>query len=189
MGKATVTFGELMLRLAAPGHERLLQSPQLVATFGGGEANVAVSLAQFGLPAAFSTILPEHNPLADAAIADLLRHGVDASRIVRGPGRMGIYFLEPGTNQRPSKVVYDRAGSALAVADAGAVDWVRTLEGAGWFHITGITPAISRSAADLSLAAVKQAQALGIEVSCDLNYRKNLWKWGQHSQGVMRTLL
>src|SRR5262252_10724503 len=123
MSKTTITFGEIMLRLSAPGSERLFQRPDLVATFGGGEANVAVSLAGFGLPASFVTVLPEQNPIADAAIADLRRHGVDTSRIVRGPGRMGIYFLETGANQRGSKVVYDRGGSAIAVAPPGSIDW------------------------------------------------------------------
>jgi 2-dehydro-3-deoxygluconokinase len=189
MQKTTVTFGELMLRLASPGYERLLQSPVLEATFGGGEANVAVSLAAFGLPAALTTVLPEQNPLADAAVAELRRAGVDTSRIIRGSGRMGIYFLETGANQRPSRVVYDRAGSSLAIAVQSQVDWARALDAAGWFHITGITPAISESAAALSLKAVQQAQALGIAVSCDLNYRKNLWKWGQPAPSVMRTLM
>src|SRR5215468_7615406 len=121
MSKTTITFGEIMLRLSAPGSERLFQSPQLVATFGGGEANVAISLAGFGVPASFVTVLPEQNPIADAAIADLRKHGVDTSRIVRGPGRMGIYFLEVGANQRRSEVLYDRHGSSFAVACRGGI--------------------------------------------------------------------
>src|SRR5437016_5046146 len=136
ISKPTVTFGEIMLRLSAPGSERLFQSPELMATFGGGEANVAVSLAGFGQPVSFVTVLPE-NPIADAAIADLRKHGVDTSRIVRGPGRMGIYFLELGANQRPSMVVYDRQGSSIALACRGHIDWERTFADAGWFHVTG----------------------------------------------------
>jgi 2-dehydro-3-deoxygluconokinase len=189
MSKTTITFGEIMLRLSAPGSERLFQSPELVATFGGGEANVAVSLAGFGLPVSFVTVLPEQNPIADAAIADLRRHGVDTSRIVRGPGRMGIYFLEPGANQRPSKVVYDRQGSSIAIAQPDTIDWERTFAGGGWFHVTGITPALSEGAAALTLEAVKRARGADLTVSCDLNYRKNLWKWGQPPSKVMCELV
>jgi 2-dehydro-3-deoxygluconokinase len=147
MAKKIVAFGEIMLRLAPPGLERFLQTPQFVATFGGGEANVAVALANFGLPAIYVTVLPE-NPIADAAIAELRRFGVDTSRIVRGKGRLGIYYLEAGANQRPSKVIYDRAGSAIALAKPGDIDWNAAFEGAGWFHVTGITPAISATAAE-----------------------------------------
>ncbi|HTX38093.1 MAG TPA: sugar kinase [Bryobacteraceae bacterium] len=189
MPKPTVTFGELMLRLAPPGFERFLQSPQFVATFGGGEANVAVALAAFGLPASFVTVMPDKNPIADAAIAELRRFGVDTSRIVRGKGRLGVYFLEAGANQRPSKVVYDRDGSAIARAKPGDLSWDAIFAGAGWFHITGITPAISASAADLALESVARAHALGLTVSCDLNYRKNLWKWGKPAAEVMRELV
>src|SRR5271154_4654045 len=174
MSKLVVTFGETMLRLAPPGFERFLQSPQFVATFGGGEANVAVALAGFGNPARYITVLPPDNPIADSLIGELRRFGVDASQVVRGPGRMGVYFVENGANQRPSKVVYDRENSAIALAKPGAIDWAKASEGAGWFHVTGITPAISSSAADLALEAAKKAQAKGITVSCDLNYRKNL---------------
>jgi 2-dehydro-3-deoxygluconokinase len=189
MTGTTVTFGEIMLRLAPPGFERILQSPQFVATFGGGEANVAVALANFGAPAAYVTVLPPGNPVADAAIAQLRGFGVDTSRIVRGKGRMGIYYLETGANQRPSKVVYDRDASAIALAKPGDIDWDRALEGAAWFHITGITPAISASAAALSLEAAQKARAKGLTVSCDLNYRKNLWKWGKPAAEVMRELI
>src|ERR1035438_288386 len=140
-----VSFGETMLRLAPPGFERFLQSPQFVATFGGGEANVAVALAGFGNPARYITVLPPNNPVADALIGELRRFGVDASQVVRGPGRMGIYFVETGSNQRPSKVVYDRENSAIALAKPGDIDWAKAFEGARWFHITGITPALSRS--------------------------------------------
>lgn len=189
MGKTTVTFGEIMLRLAPPGFEKILQTPQFVATFGGGEANVSVAVAQLGLPAAFVTVLPDKNPVADAVIGELRRFGVDTSRIVRGKGRLGIYYLEAGANQRPSKVVYDRDHSAIALAKPGDINWDRALDDASWFHITGITPAISSSAADLSLEAVKAARKKGITVSCDLNYRKNLWKWGKPTAEVMRELV
>lgn len=184
-----VTFGEIMLRLAPPGLERFLQTPQFVATFGGGEANVAVALAQFGMPAAFATVLPAANPVADACIGELRRFGVDTSRIVRGKGRLGIYYLEAGANQRPSKVVYDRENSAIALAKPGAIHWEDTFAGAGWFHVTGITPAISASAADLALEGARAAKAKGLTVSCDLNYRKNLWKWGKPAAEVMRELV
>jgi 2-dehydro-3-deoxygluconokinase len=177
-----------MLRLAPPGFERLLQTPQLVATFGGGEANVAVALASFGLPAAYVTVLPR-NPIADAAVGELRRFGVDVSHIVRGAGRVGVYFLEAGANQRPSKVVYDRENSAMALAKPGDIDWGRVFESASWFHITGITPAISRSSADLALESVRQARAAGVTVSCDLNYRKNLWKWGKAAAEVIPELV
>jgi 2-dehydro-3-deoxygluconokinase len=189
MSKTTITFGEIMLRLSAPGSERLFQRPELAATFGGAEANVAISLAGFGLPVSFVTVLPEQNPIADAAIADLRRHGVDTSRIVRGPGRMGIYFLETGANQRPSRVVYDREGSSIAIARRDGIDWERTFAGAGWFHVTGITPALSEGAAVLTLDAVKRARAADLTVSCDFNYRKNLWKWGRPPSKVMAELV
>jgi 2-dehydro-3-deoxygluconokinase len=185
----TVTFGEIMLRLAPPGFERFLQTPQFVATFGGGEANVAVTLASFGLPAAYVTVLPDKNPIADAAIGELRRMGVDTSKIVRGKGRVGIYYLEAGANQRASKVVYDRGQSAIALAKPGDIDWDRVFQDAGWFHITGITPAISGSAADLALESVRKAREKGLTVSCDLNYRKNLWKWGKPAVEVMREMV
>src|ERR1044071_99636 len=188
MTRLTVSFGEIMLRLAPPGFERILQTPQFVATFGGGEANVAVALAQFGLPAAYVTVLP-NNPIADACIAELRRFGVDTSRIVRGKGRLGIYYLEAGANQRASKVIYDREHSAIAIAQPGAISWDAAFAGAGWFHITGITPAISASAAALALESVRAAKARGLTVSCDLNYRKNLWKWGKPAAEVMRELM
>jgi len=189
MPKTTVTFGEIMLRLAPPGFERFLQTPQFVATFGGGEANVAVALASFGLPAAYVTVLPDKHPIADAAIAELRRAGVDTSKIVRGKGRVGIYYLEAGANQRASKVVYDRGQSAIALAKPGDIDWDCVFQDAGWFHITGITPAISGSAADLALESVRRAREKGLTVSCDLNYRKNLWKWGKPAVEVMRELV
>ena len=182
-----LTFGEIMLRLKAPGHERFFQSPSLEATFGGGEANVAVSLANYGMDAAFLTVLPK-NDIAEACIRELRYFGVDTSRILRGEGRMGIYYLQGGANQLPSKVVYDRAYSAIALAKPGDIDWDKAFDGVDWFHITGITPAISQSAADLSLAAVKAAKEMGVTVSCDLNYRKNLWKYGKEAKEVMSEL-
>jgi 2-dehydro-3-deoxygluconokinase len=189
MAKTVVTFGEIMLRLAPPGYERFLQSPQFVATFGGGEANVAVALSGFGWPAAYVTVLPSNHPIADAVIGELRRFGVDTSRIVRSKGRMGVYYVETGANQRPSKVVYDRDNAAIALAKPGDIDWARVFDGAGWFHITGITPALSASAADLSLEAVRHAREKGLTVSCDLNYRKNLWKYGKAAAEVMRELV
>src|SRR5437764_4982244 len=188
MPKTVVTFGEIMLRLAPPGFERFMQTPQFGATFGGGEANVAVALASFGWPAAYVTVLPAGNPIADAAIGELRRFGVDTSPIVRGKGRLGIYYLEGGANQRPSKVVYDRAGSSIALAKPGDIRWDEVFAGAGWFHITGITPAISATAAELSLESMRKAREKGLTVSCDLNYRKNLWKWGKPAAEVMREL-
>jgi 2-dehydro-3-deoxygluconokinase len=182
-------FGEIMLRLTPPGFELLLQSPQLVATFGGGEANVAVSLAQFELKSRFITVLPPANAIADAFVAELQRFGVDAKQIVRGPGRLGIYFVEAGANQRPSKVLYDREHSAIALAKPGSIDWNAALAGATWFHITGITPAISATAAELALEALRAARQNGIRISCDLNYRKNLWKWGKAAGEVMPELV
>jgi 2-dehydro-3-deoxygluconokinase len=189
MAKTVVTFGEIMLRLAPPGYERFLQSPQFVATFGGGEANVAVALSGFGWPAAYVTVLPPNHPIADAVIGELRRFGVETSRIVRAKGRMGVYYVETGANQRPSKVVYDRDNAAIALAKPGDIDWTRVFDGAGWFHITGITPALSASAADLSLEAVRHAREKGLTVSCDLNYRKNLWKYGKTAAEVMRELV
>lgn len=183
-----LSFGEIMIRLKAPGVERFFQSPALEATFGGGEANVAVTLANFNMDAAYLTVLPK-NVLGDECIRELRKFGVDTSRIVRGEGRMGIYFLEAGANQLPSKVVYDRADSAIARAKIGDIDWDKAFEGVDWFHITGITPAISQSAMELSLESVKAAKAKGITVSCDLNYRKNLWKYGKTAAEVMRKLM
>jgi 2-dehydro-3-deoxygluconokinase len=183
-----LTFGEIMLRLKAPGYERFLQSPLLEATFGGGEANVAVSLANFGMDVAYVTVLPK-NVLGDECIKELRRFNVDVSRIRRGQGRMGIYFLEGGANQLPSKVIYDRAHSSIALAKPGDIDWNAVFEGVGWFHITGITPAISQTAMELSLECVKAAKAKGITVSCDLNFRKNLWQYGKKAPEVMGELI
>jgi len=184
MSGRIVTFGEVMLRLKPPGTQRFFQSPVFEATFGGGEANVAVALARFGCDAAFVTVVPP-NVIGDACLGELRRHGVDTTHVVRKGGRLGIYFLETGAAQRPSVVVYDRAGSAIAEAHCGDVDWDRSLAGASWFHLTGITPAISRTASELSLEAVRAAKQKGLTVSCDLNYRKNLWKYGATAAEIM----
>ena len=179
-----LTFGEIMLRLKAPGHERLMQTPNLEATFGGGEANVAVSLANYGMDAAFLSFLP-NNAVADACIGELRRFNVDTSRIIRKDGRVGIYYLDAGANQLPSKVIYDRAYSSISLAGPGDVDWDKAFDGVEWMHISGITPAISESLMELSIESVKEAKKRNITVSCDLNYRKNLWKYGRNAQEVM----
>jgi 2-dehydro-3-deoxygluconokinase len=186
--KRVVTFGEVMLRLKSPGLERFFQSPALEATFGGAEANVAVSLANYGLHPVFVTALPR-NVVADSALAELRGLGVDTQFVKRQGERMGIYFLEGGANQRASKVVYDRAGSSIASAKAGDFDWDRIFDGADWFHISGVTPAISASAAELSIASAKHARERGVTVSVDYNYRKNLWKYGKTAPEVMRELV
>jgi len=177
-----------MLRLAPPGFERFLQSPSFVATWGGGEANVAVSLAGFGVPASFVTAAP-NNALADSMVGEMRRMGVETGDIIRKPGRMGVYYVETGANQRPSKVIYDRENSSIALSKPGDFDWDKIFTGATWFHTTGITPAISQSAADLALEAVQAARAKGVTVSCDLNYRKNLWKYGKKASEVMSELV
>jgi 2-dehydro-3-deoxygluconokinase len=182
-----ITFGEVMLRLATPGFERFGQSGNLSATFGGGEANVAVSLANFGIPVRFITRLPG-NEIADACIRELRGFGIDTSLVARGGSRMGIYFLESGAVSRASKVIYDRAGSSIAEIKTGMIDWDEVFRGATWFHWTGITPAISQGAADVCLEAIKAANQRGITVSTDLNYRKNLWKYGREATEVMPLL-
>jgi 2-dehydro-3-deoxygluconokinase len=182
-----VTFGEIMLRLKSPGHERFFQSPALEATFGGGEANVAVSVSLFGKQGVFVTALPD-NPVGDGAVTELRRYGVDVTHIKRTPGRMGIYFLETGANQRASAVVYDREGSAISLVRPGDFDWPSILAGASWFHRPGITPALSQSSADASLEAVKAAKKKGCTVSVDLNYRRKLWNYGKKAPEVMREL-
>lgn len=178
-----------MLRLSPPGFERFLQSPMFVATFGGGEANVTVSLAQLGTASRFITVVPPANPLADGMIAQLRSFGVDVDQVVRAAGRMGVYFVEAGANQRPSKVLYDRAGSSIAIAKAGTVDWSKALAGVTWFHTTGITPAISETAAQLAIEALEYCRKNSITTSCDLNFRKNLWRWGKQAHEVMPQLL
>ena len=187
MGKI-VTFGEIMLRLATPGYLRFSQTNELSATFGGGEANVAVSLANYGMEAEFVTRLPE-NDIAAACVKDLHKHGVKTDHIVYGGDRMGIYFLETGAVARASKVVYDRAHSAISEIKPGMIDWEQVLAGADWFHWTGITPAISQGAADVCLEAIQTANRFGIPVSCYLNYRKNLWKYGKKASEVMPDLV
>ncbi|MDH6358427.1 sugar kinase [Parabacteroides sp. PF5-9] len=188
MEKKIVTFGEIMLRLATPDYLRFNQSPQFNATFGGGEANVAVSLANYGLKAEFVTRLPK-NDIAKSCVMDLRKYNVGTDHIVYGGDRLGIYFLETGAVARASKVVYDRAHSAIAEIQPGMINWENVFEGVTWFHWTGITPAISQGAADVCLEAVKMANKLGITVSCDLNYRKNLWKYGKTASEVMPALV
>ena len=169
-----VTFGEILLRLSPEGHKRFLQADSFDAVYGGGEANTAISLAQFGYDAKFITKLPDHE-IGQAAINTLRQYGVDTSDILRGGNRIGLYYLEKGAAQRPSKVIYDRAGSSVAAAKAEEFDWERLLSGADLFHITGITPALSAECAKASLEAVKTAKRLGITVSCDINFRRKLW--------------
>jgi len=186
--KRYITFGEIMLRLKSPNRERFFQSPLLKATFGGGEANVAVGLARFGLNVAYVSVIPD-NAIGDACLRELRRQGIDISLIIRKGNRLGIYFLEAGANQRPSKVVYDRSHSAIAEAKPGNINWDRVFYGASWFHISGITPAISLSASELSLEAVKKAREKGITISCDLNFRRKLWKYGKSAPEVMSELV
>lgn len=183
-----VTFGEIMLRLATPGYLRFSQAGELTATFGGGEANVAVSLANYGMDVEFVTRLPE-NDIAQACVKDLRKHGVKTDNIIYGGTRLGIYFLETGAVARASKVIYDRAHSAVSEIEPGMIDWDKVFEGAEWFHWTGITPAISQGAADVCLEAIKAANRRGLTVSCDLNYRKNLWKYGRTAAEVMPELV
>lgn len=186
--QTVVTFGEVMLRLAPPGFERFLTTPLLAATFGGGEANVAVSLANYGLNARYVTALPANNPITDAFLYQMRGFGVDVAPVQLTGGRFGVYFVESGANQRPSKVTYDRAHSSIAQAKPGDFDWAAIFAGAAWFHVTGITPALTQSSADLTLEAVQAARAAGVTVSVDLNYRKNLWKYGRTAREVMSEL-
>jgi 2-dehydro-3-deoxygluconokinase len=182
-----VTFGEIMLRLSPPNLERFLQSPQFVATFGGGEANVAVSLAQFGLESWYVTRLPAH-AIGDAAVRALRAEGVRTDAIVRGGERVGIYYAEGGASQRGSVVIYDRANSAITGLTASAVDWPALFRDAAWFHVTGISPALGPTAAETTRAAVDAARAAGARVSIDLNYRRKLWTPAQ-AQAAMRPLV
>lgn len=188
MGKKVVTFGEVMLRLATPGYLRFAQTDNFTATFGGGEANVAVSLANYGFSPAFVSRVPD-NDIGRACLMDLRKYGVDTSHIAIGGDRLGIYFLETGAVSRGSKVVYDRAHSALSEIQPGMIDWDKALDGAEWFHWTGITPAVSEGAAAVCLEGVKAAAAKGITISTDLNYRKKLWKWGKKAGEVMAGLV
>ncbi len=186
--KKIVTFGEIMLRLSPPGHQRFVQARSFDAIYGGGEANVAVSLANYGLPVEYVTRLPK-NDIGDACLNYIRQFGVGTQHIVRGGDRLGIYFLETGAAQRGSKVIYDRAGSALATIEPGMVDWDAVFADARWFHWTGITPAISAGAAAVCLEAVKAAKKAGVTISCDLNYRSKLWKWGKRPGEVMEELV
>ena len=183
-----MTFGEVMLRLATPGYQRFIQSTNLTATFGGGEANVAVSLANYGLNAEYVTRLPK-NDVAEWCISELRKYNVGTKNIIRGGERVGIYFLETGAVARPSKVVYDRANSSIADIQPGMINWKEVLKDADWFHWTGITPALSQGAADACLEAIKVANEMGVTVSTDLNYRKNLWKYGKKASEVMPALV
>lgn len=182
-----VTFGEIMMRLATPGRLRFSQSRQLEVTYGGGEANVAVSLAHFGVEARFVTRLP-NNPFGDGAVNTLRGYGVDTSFITRGGERIGIYFLETGASQRPSVVVYDRKGSAVSQVAPGEFDWATIFEGADWFHFTGITPALGQPVAEVTAEACRAAHEAGLKVSCDLNYRKKLWTPAQAEETMTRLM-
>ncbi len=188
MNKKVITFGEIMLRLSAPGYLRFSQANSFDASFGGGEANVAVSLANYGIPVDFVSRLPD-NDLAAACKMVLQKYGVGTDKIINGGERLGIYFLETGAVSRGSKVIYDRAHSSVSEIKPGMIDWAKVFEGAVWFHWTGITPAISQGAADVCLEGIKQASKMGVIVSCDLNYRKNLWKYGKKAGEVMPKLL
>src|SRR5574344_1696001 len=188
MSKKVVTFGEIMLRLATPGYERFSQASEFTATFGGGEANVAVSLANYGLDASFVTRLPK-NDIAQSCLMNLRKYGVCTKDVIFGGERVGIYFLETGAVARASKVVYDRAHSSIADIQPGMINWKEVLKGADWFHWTGITPALSQGAADACLEAIKTANEMGVPVSTDLNYRKNLWKYGKKASEIMPELV
>ncbi len=188
MDRKIITFGEIMLRLATPGHQRISQVSSFNASFGGGEANVAVSLAKFNLDAEFVTRLPE-NDLGDSVIMELKKYGVGTNHIIRGGERVGIYFLETGSVSRPSKVIYDRAFSSIATIEPGMLDWDNIFKNAYWFHWTGITPAISEEASTVCRDAINKAKQKGLVISCDINYRKNLWKWGKSAPEVMPELV
>lgn len=183
-----VTFGEIMLRLAPPGFQRFTQARSFEVLYGGGEANVAVSLANYGEAAEFVTRLPK-NELGDACLSSLRSYGVHANHIVRGGDRLGIYFLETGAAQRASKVIYDRAGSSFATIQPGMVNWDAVFDGADWFHWTGITPAVSQGAAEACREAIQIAGQKGLTVSCDMNYRAKLWKWSKPAGEVMADLV
>lgn len=186
--KKIVTFGEIMLRLAPPGFQRFTQARVFEVVYGGGEANVAVSLANFGEDVEFVTRLPK-NELGDACLNSLRSYGIHTSHIVRGGDRLGIYFLETGAAQRGSKVVYDRSNSSFATIQTGMIHWESVFEGVDWFHWTGITPAVSQGAADVCREAIQVARKMGVTVSCDLNYRAKLWKWGKNAGEVMTELV
>jgi 2-dehydro-3-deoxygluconokinase len=182
--KRIVTFGELMLRLTPPDRETILQTPRFNATFGGAEANVAISLANYRQDAAYVTALPDH-AVGEAAVMELRKFGVDCRFIHRSKHRLGVYYTQTGSNMRPSQVIYDRDNSGIALAKPEDFDWDRILDGTDWFHVTGITPAISESLYKITLAALGKCRDRGITVSCDLNYRAKLWKWGRTAREVM----
>ena len=186
--KKVVTFGEIMMRLAPPGHLRFSQAQSFDVVYGGGESNVAVSLANYGIPVDFVSRLPK-NDIGECAAMEMRKRGVNTENMVWGGSRLGIYFLETGAVARGSKVVYDRAHSAMAEIEKGMIDWGQVFEGAQWFHWTGITPAISQGAADVCLEAVKAASDLGITISTDLNYRRKLWNYGVGSTEIMTPLV
>ena len=185
--KKVVTFGEIMLRLAPPGFLRFSQTNSFDAVYGGGESNVAVSLANYGIPVEFVTRLPK-NDIGQCALMEMRKRGVGTNHILEGGDRLGIYFLETGAVSRSSKVVYDRANSAMAEIQAGMVDWNEVFKDADWFHWTGITPAISQSAANTCLEAVGVASSMGITISTDLNYRSKLWNYGGDREKIMTEL-
>jgi 2-dehydro-3-deoxygluconokinase len=186
--KKVVTFGEIMLRLSPPGFFRFTQARTFDVIYGGGEANVAASLAQFGMPVDYVTRLPK-NDIGEACQQYLRQYGIGTGKVILGGDRLGIYFLENGAVQRGSKVIYDRANSSLATIQKGMLDWQVVFADADWFHWTGITPAVSQGAAEVCLEAVQTAKNMGLTVSCDLNYRKNLWKWGKKASEVMPELV
>lgn len=186
--KTVVTFGEIMLRLSTPGFLRFCQAPTLEVNFGGAESNVAAALANFGIPTEYITRLPA-NDIGKTCLMYLRKHGVGTSHIVWGGDRLGVYYLETGSVQRGSKVIYDRARSAIAEIESGMVNWKEVFKNADWFHVTGITPAISAGAAQVSIEAARTAKEMGLTVSCDLNYRKKLWKWGKDVSEVMPELV
>ncbi|GET33432.1 2-dehydro-3-deoxygluconokinase [Prolixibacter bellariivorans] len=188
MDNKVVTFGEIMLRLATPGYLRFSQAKEFTATFGGGEANVAVSLANYGISVDFVSRLPK-NDIGKACLMDLQKYGVGVNKMIWGGERLGIYFLETGAVSRASKVVYDRAHSAISEIEPGMINWEEVLKDARWFHWTGITPAISQGAADVLAEGIAKANEMGVTVSCDLNYRKNLWKYGKTAGEVMPDLV
>jgi 2-dehydro-3-deoxygluconokinase len=186
--RTVAVFGEILLRLSPPGKERLFQSSRLEARFGGAEANVAVSLTLFGHQVRYISVVPA-NEIGDAALAELRRFGVGTGHVVRQGTRLGLYFAETGADQRPSRVFYDREHSGIADATPGLIGWARSLEGVGWFHVSGITPATGPGAADLTIEAVSLAKTMGITVSVDLNYRAKLWKYGRTAPEVMRDIV
>ncbi len=188
MDKKVVTFGEIMLRLTPPGNKRFSQTQSFEVIYGGGESNVAVSLANYGIPVDFVTRLPK-NDIGECALMEMRKRNVGINKIIWGGERLGIYFLEMGAISRGSKVIYDRAHSAISQIKPGMIDWTSVFEDAHWFHWTGITPAISQGAADATLEALEEASKRGLTISTDLNFRKKLWKYGKESQEIMPELV